>query len=363
MPNYFYYLMDRTYRLFDDNLELFNSMLKDIASAKRYVFIETYRFGIGSIGEKFRNALIKKAKEGLRVKVLIDGWGSNSDTSFYTPLIEAGVELRIYRKLKFARTYFAKNHCRNHRKLIIIDNTISYIGSSNLTAYSLNWRELNLRINEPTLTKLFKNSFNESFRSYDKYSLSKHSYKRNQYYNSWIFLQDVPNPYRQTIKKKYEQMIDSAEKEIIIESPYFLPGYKLRKKLCEAVERGVNVIAIMPYHSDVHLVDIIRRKYLGELHEGGVTLRFFNQGNLHAKCLMIDNDVFSISSANFDYRSFRYQYEVALIGDEQKVLDPLRNHIDITLSNCQEFNYENWKKRSRVEKFFEWILLPMRYFL
>jgi cardiolipin synthase A/B len=355
--------MNSTFQLFDDNLELFNSMLHDIESAKKYVFLETYRFGIGPIGEKFRFALIKKAREGVRVKVLIDGWGSNSDISFFTPLIEAGVEFRIYKKLKIDRSYFVKNHCRNHRKLIIIDNAISYMGSSNLTSYSLNWRELNLRINEQTLSRLFKNSFNESFRSYNKYSLSKHSYKRNQYYNSWIFLQDVPNPYRQTIKKKYEQMIDKAEKEIIIESPYFLPGHKLRKKLCEAVQRSVNVIIIMPYHSDVHLVDIIRRKYLGELYEGGVTLKFYDKGNLHAKCLTIDNEIFSISSANFDYRSFRYQYEIALIGDEKSVLKSLINHIDTTLYNCKEFNYDNWKNRSRVEKFAEWILLPIRYLL
>lgn len=355
--------MGENYQLYSDNLVLFNDMLKSIEQAQKCIQLETFRFGIGSIGEKFRLALIIKARQGLKVKVLIDAWGSDYDNSFFGPLVEAGVDLRVYKKIKLARTYFMKNHCRNHRKILMIDNEITYIGSSNLTSYSLSWRELNLKIKDPDLTKLFRYSFNESFRSYNKYTLTKKSYKRNQYHNSWVLVQDVPNPYRQIIKKYYQKMIDKAKKEIIIESPYFLPGHILRKKLCEAAERGVKVVVTMPIHSDVRLVDIVRRKYLGELYEGGVDIRFYIAGNLHSKGFMIDDEVFSISSSNFDYRSFRYQYELALIGREKSVLEDLRIHFDTTLALSQEFDYESWKRRSGIEKFFEWILLPIRYLL
>lgn len=355
--------MESQFKIFNDNLVLFNDMLSEIESAKKSIYLETFRFGTGLIGEKFRSALIKKSKEGLKIRVLVDAWGSDYDNSFFSPLIEAGIELRVFKKLKLARTYFIKNHCRNHRKILLIDNSITYIGSSNITSYSVSWRELNLKVQNLELAKLFRYSFNESFRSFNKYTLTKKSYKRNQYYNSWVLLQDVPNPYRQTIKKYYQKMIDSATKEIIIESPYFLPGHILRKKLCEAAKRGVNVIVIIPYHSDVRLVDIVRRKYLGELHQGGVKIRFFTQGNLHSKGFMVDNQVFSISSSNFDYRSFRYQYELALIGEEKSILEDLRIHFDTTLSNSREFDFESWQKRSGIEKFFEWLLLPLRYLL
>src|SRR5574344_737177 len=192
--------MSDTYRLFDENLELFSSMLDDIDKAKRFICLEIYRFGIDSIGEKFRFALIKKAKEGVKVRVLIDAWGSGEDTSFYTPLQKAGIQLRVYRKLKIDRTYIIKNHCRNHRKLLIIDNNIGYIGSSNLTDYSLSWRDLNMRVKEEGLVRLLHHAFNDSFSTYDKYSISPQSYKRPLFYNSWLFFQDVPNPYRQKIK-------------------------------------------------------------------------------------------------------------------------------------------------------------------
>ena len=353
--------MNSKYQVIDDNLELFSLMLKDISSATKSICLEIYRFGQDAMGEKFLNALIDSANRGVRVKVLIDAWGSGTDLGFFSHLIDLGGEVRVYKKMNFERAYFVKNHCRNHRKLIIIDNQISYIGSSNITAYSLSWKELNLRIDDKDLTRLFIRSFRDSFRSYNKYSFSNLSYKRDMHLYSWLFIQDVPNMYRQRIKNQYEKMIDEAKEEIIIETPYFLPGHVLRKKLSDAVERGVRVRVMTPHHSDVRLVDIIRRKYLGELHLSGVELCFYTQGNLHAKGLMIDNKLFSISSSNFDYRSFRYQYELALIGDEIEVIEKLQRHFEATYENCISFNYENWKTRPRIEKFFEWVLLPFRY--
>ncbi|MDR0971452.1 MAG: phosphatidylserine/phosphatidylglycerophosphate/cardiolipin synthase family protein [Bacteroidales bacterium] len=355
--------MDSLFRVFDDNGILFDNMLENISKAKSSVYLETYRFATDSLGKKFRDILIEKAKAGVKVMVLIDAWGSDFDNEFFEPLVQSGALLRVYKKILWQRRYFSKNHCRNHRKILIIDDRISYIGSSNLTEYSISWRELNLRIEEENLVKLFKTSFEESFRSYNKYSTKKKSYKRNKYYNSWVLLQDVPTPYNQTIKRYYQNMISLSKKEIIIESPYFLPGYKIRKRLCEAAQRGVKVTVIMPYHSDVHLVDIVRRKYLGELHQGGVTLMFYTLGNLHSKGFMVDNEVFSISSANFDYRSFRYQYELALIGKEPSIINSLKTHFEITLNNSRQFDYFSWQRRSRVEKLFEYLLLPFRYLM
>ena len=88
---------------------------------------------------------------------------------------------------------------------------------------------------------------------------------------------------------------------------------------------------------------------------------FFSPYNLHAKLLIIDNKTFSISSANFDYRSFRYQYEISLIGQEPEVLRQLEIHVRETLASSEEFNYERWVNRPLIEKIFEWVLLPFRH--
>ena len=132
--------------------------------------------------------------------------------------------------------------------------------------------------------------------------------------------------------------------------------------MMDASNRGVAVTVIMPKHSDVRMVDILRNKYLGMLHNAGVKLLFYMPYNLHAKLLMIDEAIFSISSANFDYRSFRYQYEVALIGSEPEILRQLQDHVSETMRNSQPFDHESYIRRPLIEKIFEWILLPFRHF-
>ena len=95
--------------------------------------------------------------------------------------------------------------------------------------------------------------------------------------------------------------------------------------------------------------------------KAGVKLHFYTAGNLHAKGVMIDNEIFSISSANFDYRSFRYQYELALIGKEPQLLPQLQEHFDSTLKYCTSFDYASWKRRSTIDRIIEFMLLPFRY--
>lgn len=353
--------MQEEFKIFDDNLLLYESMLDDIHKSKQSVWIEVFRFNKDAMGEKFRSLLYDKLQEGVEVKLLVDAWGTGRDETFFEPLIKAGAEVRIYRKMKFGKAFLAKNHCRNHRKLIIIDSEIAYIGSSNISAYCLNWRECNIRIKNDDLLTIFRRSFKDSFRSFERYSFKNIGSKRHLHSGEWVFIQDFPNIYRQKIKTKYERMLSQAKSEIIIESPYFLPGHNLRKKLTEAAQRGVNTIIVMPKHSDVRFVDIIRRHFLGILHEAGVKIYFYTKSNLHSKAVMIDNAIFSISSANFDYRSFRYQYELALIGKEKAIIPQLREHFDSTMKHCTSFNYQEWKNRSLFQRISEVILLPFRY--
>ncbi|MBQ9253387.1 MAG: phosphatidylserine/phosphatidylglycerophosphate/cardiolipin synthase family protein [Bacteroidales bacterium] len=355
--------MSKKYTIYDDNLKLFDAMTDDIRKAKRNIFLETFRFGKDSIGEKFRLVLYQKAKEGVEIKLLLDAWGTGRDLSFFQPLIEAGVEVRLYRKVRLTRGILAKNHCRNHRKFLIIDSEIAYMGSSNITAYSINWRELNLRTTDRNLIKVFRRSFRDSYRNYNKYDIPFVASYKTYHFGKWSFIQDYPDTYRQRVKSKYEKMIQEAKEEVIVETPYFLPGHQLRKELVDAAKRGVNVKVLIPYNSDVRVVDIIRRHYLGKLYEEGVKFNFYLAGNLHAKSLMIDGKVFSISSSNFDYRSFRYQYEIALIGEENDIISQLTEHHNHTMKLSKDFDYDNWKKRPGIDKIIEYILLPFRYLM
>ena len=351
------------YKLFDDPLQYFNSMLNDIDNAKKYIYLENYRMGNDSIGMKFRNVLTKKAKEGLEVKVLLDSWGTSLSHSFFKEFEKYGGRVRYFKKIKFAFDFFTKNHRRNHRKLLIIDDNISYIGSGNLTAYSIVWRELMLRMKDHGLTKLFKKAFYDSYEIYNKYIFNKFAGRKTLFYGDFSIIRDLPSIYRQSIKKKYETLIKKAKSEVIIETPYFLPGFKLRKEMMEAAARGVKVTVIIPEHSDVKIADLLRSKYLGILHKNNINIQFFKPFNLHAKCMLVDNRIFAIGTSNFDYRSFRYQHEIMLCGEEPVIVNELAVHIIQSLSDSMPFDYKRWKGRPRIQKLFEHILVPFRHLL
>ncbi len=269
--------------------------------------------------------------------------------------------MKFFEKIKINSDIFTRGHRRDHRKIMVIDDKISYIGSANITGYNLNWRELALRT-RGGIALTFRKIFEQNFESFNPYSITtKISYSKTMKYGDFELIRDVPSIPLQRSKKRYTQMIRSATESVLIETPYFLPGFLLRKALMDAAKRGVNVKVIMPMHSDVRIVDILRNKYFGLYYKSNMKLLFYSPYNLHAKLLVIDNRSFSISSANFDYRSFRYMYEISLIGKEPAVLRQLEKHIQETLNSSTEFNFTNRQSRPMIEKIFEWILLPLRH--
>jgi len=353
---------ENKHQLFDDPLRFYNAMLDDIAQAAEYIYLESYKFSHDSMGLRFKDAITRKAKEGVKVRVLIDSWGASVTHSFFAELIQHGGEVRFFTKIKFVLDYFTKNHRRNHRKLLIIDDKISYIGSANINDYCINWRELVLRVHG-NLAASFRKVFDLDFKIYNTYFFEKNSYIRLIRHEDYEIVRDVPSIAKKRINKKYIELIKNAKKEIIIETPYFLPGFFLRKALTDAAKNGVEVKIVLPKRSDVGLADILRNKYLGPLSLSNIRFFYFLTTNLHAKAILIDDEVFTIGSPNFDYRSFRYMHEIILVGRDKNIVDQLRCHIDITLADCEPFEYTLWKNRPRFQRFVEWLLLPFRHFL
>lgn len=349
-------------KVISDTSKIFDSMLDDIDNAKQYIYLETYKFADGSIGASFRDKLTQKAKEGVKVRLLIDSWGSYVSEQFFEELINHGGEVKFFRKLKLSINSFMKNHERNHRKILVIDNKITYISSLNFTNYCLKWREISIRISGG-IAKLFKTIFLQNFNLKNTYKFSKKRYTRPFKIGDYEIIRDVPSVIYQRLRKKIIHLINLSEKEIIIETPYFLPTRTIRDALVRAAtERNVSIKIIMPLHSDVKTVDILKDYYLGNLYHSGIKILFYTLKNLHSKLFIIDNNYY-IGTSNFDYRSFRYQFEVGLIGKDENIRDQLKQHINETSNGCIGFDYSKWKKRSIWQKAAELILIPLRHFL
>ncbi len=349
-----------SHRLYSEPPRYNEAMLHDIGQAGRYIYLETYKFANDEVGLRFREALTNAAKRGVQVKLLLDSWGVSYTESFFSELIAYGGEVRFFRKIIYTFDFFTKNHRRNHRKFLLIDDNISYMGSANITGYSLQWRESVIRLTGG-ITFIFKRSFLESYKIYRKYIFNKFTYKKSKIIDQFELVEDMPSIYRQRVKTKLERLISKAKREIIIETPYFLPGYKMRKSLADAASRGVSVKIILPRHSDVRSIDLLSSKYYGFYYSKKISLVFYSINNLHAKLLLIDGETFGIGSPNIDYRSFRYQHEVMLFGTHKGIVEEVRRHVTETMQNCLAFDHVSWMRRPRIEKVLGWLLLPFRH--
>ncbi len=349
-----------SHKLYSEPPRFYQAMLNDIEQAERYIFLEVYKFGNDEVGLQFREAITKAAERGVHVKLLLDSWGVSYDETFFTDLISLGGEVRFFRKILYTFDFFTKNHRRNHRKFLLIDDHISYMGSANITGYSLEWRESVIRLSG-SITLLFKRSFLESYKIYNKYIFNKFTFKKSRFLDQFELVEDMPSIYRQRVKTKLERLISKAKREIIIETPYFLPGHKMRKILADAAGRGVRVKIILPRHSDVRSIDLLSSKYYGFYYSNNISLIFYMINNLHAKLILIDGETFGIGSPNIDYRSFRYQHEVMLFGTHKGIVEEVRSHVDETIRNCQDFDHLSWLRRPRIEKVLGWLLLPFRH--
>lgn len=349
-----------SHRLYSEPMRFYEAMLDDIGQAERYIYLETYKFGNDEVGLLFLDALTKAAQRGVQIKLLVDSWGVSYNEEFFSKLIALGGEVRFFRKILYTFDFFTKNHRRNHRKFLLIDDQISYLGSANITGYSLQWRESVIRLTGG-ITLLFKRSFLDSYKIYRTYIFNKFSYKKSKFLDKFELVEDMPSIYRQRLKTKLERLFSKAKKEIILETPYFLPGYKMRKCLADAAKRGVSVKVILPRHSDVRSIDLLSSKYYGFYHSNNIRLIFYSLNNLHAKLLMIDGETFGIGSPNFDYRSFRYQHEVMLFGTHKGIVDEVKRHVEETMMNCLPFDHLSWMRRPRIEKVLGWMLLPFRH--
>lgn len=350
-----------SYQLFASSAEWIDSLLKDIALAKRYIYVEMYRIHNDNLGHRICKALADKAKQGVQVKVLVDSWGSSQFNSGFKEITNNGGWVGFFKHIVITLHWFSKNHERNHRKIICIDDEISYLGSANIAEYSLDWRESILRI-EGQICKTFKKLIEENIKiNLAKIRLPKY-YKR-LIKDGFTIIREKPSIQFQKTRSFYTSLIKKAKKEITIITPYFLPGVFIRKSLYKASNQGINVKIIIPLHSDVNSADYIRDLYLGYFQKKGIHLYFYTPTNIHAKILLIDNKLYTLGSSNFDYRSFRYMYELTIGGAQKEIINLLNGYIVDTLKDCQVLDVKKTLKKPWYINLYSIILLPFRRLL
>ena len=349
----------KNFEVLSEPRKIYKRMLEDIKSAKKSVYLETYIYNNDKIGRKFKKEIMKKASEGVKIMLLIDSWGSHVDKKYFSKLIKLGAEVKFFREIQYVIRMLTKNHERNHRKLLLIDSEISYIGSINITNSCINWRELVLRL-DGEISYALEKSFMKNWEASGNFNKKK---VKNIIHKGFEIINDFPSEIKRITEKKYTELIKTARKRIMIETPYFVPSGKIRKAFYKAVKRGVKIDIIVPYISDMRIADLVRNRYFEILNKNGINIHYYTPRMIHSKLLIIDDRFFILGSSNLDYRSFMHQYEINLLGRDKKIIKSLTEYFKKDLSECKPFNYEEWKKRASTGKIIEIILSVFRRYM
>ncbi|MBP1965146.1 cardiolipin synthase [Paenibacillus aceris] len=337
----------------------YEAMLKAIEKATEHIHFEFYTIRHDETGMRFQEALIRKAMEGVKVRVIYDGIGSYSLSKAYINRCkQAGIE--IYPFLRPLIAFFDKRmNYRNHRKIIVIDGLVGFVGGINIGNEYLGgdpklgfWRDTHLQLHGDSvyyLQQTFMTDwlFVSSERLADNSLFPEHDEPRSSLVQ---VISSGPDAYWDAIQEMFFAGIVAAKKRIYMTTPYFIPDASITMALKTAVISGVDVRIILPYKADSRIVQYASRSYLLELMQAGVQFYLYHEGFMHAKVMIIDHIMATVGTANVDMRSFFSNFELNAVMFNRDVIDRLEADFLMDLKGCKELKLSEFEQRSRVEK-------------
>ena len=356
----------------------FPVLVKALLNAKNHIHLEYYIYENDITGNEIAEILIKKAKEGVEVRFMYDDFGSHGlGKSFIQRLKRAGVQTAPFYKIKWYALASRINY-RNHRKIIIIDGNVSFVGGINMsdkyrndleTKNRLYWRDTHLMITGQAtayLQYLFVCDWN--FCSNTKLAYSEVYFPDTS--QQEIIENDVvqiaasgPDSAQPLIFYSLLEAISCAKKSIYITSPYFIPGESLMDALIIAIQSGLDVKVLIPGISDSKMVNAAASAYYTELLQYGAKIYKYNKGFVHAKTMVIDNDLSIIGSANMDYRSFDLNFEVNAMVYSKNIANQLTVAFEDDLKVSEQIDKDSWINRPKYIHLWEKVVRLLSPFL
>jgi len=350
------------YTLLNNGENKFPDVLEELNKANSFIHMEYYAWENDIRGNQIKEVLLKKAKEGIKVRVLYDAYASKGiKNNIAKELTAGGVD--IYPIIKIIFTKFASrfNH-RDHRKIIIIDGIVGYVGGINISDRydnsidtNLYWRDTHVKIKGKTVWNIQRHfivSWN-SVVSTAKLTYNKNLFpeikntKKDQEMAQIVAggpLDNIPN-----IMLTYFKIFNLTTKTLFISNPYFIPNASILNALKQAAISGVDVRILVPEKSDSSLVGATTKFYFKELLEVGVKIYLYQKGFLHAKTLVADSYLSVVGTANMDLRSFDLNFEIMSLIYGMNFAKEMEKDFRYDLTFSKELNYKDWMKKGKFK--------------
>lgn len=340
-----------------------NQLLGDIADARQSIHVQFFKFEDDAVGQCIGEALAQKAKEGVEVRMLFDDLSNIKSKWYYYKLHQQGVQIRGFGHayIPFLRK---KDNYRNHRKVVVIDGAIGYMGGMNIADRYYQglswgeWRDTQIRIQGPAVAQL-----QHAFLSDWCYETC-HLLADKKYFPVLEPKGDLPvkvltsGPIGDgpTIMQEFCRIVDQSQRYVYWESPYFIPTKEVMQSICNAARRGVDVRIIIPPRGDRGiLTPLASKSYMQKALAAGVKIYFYQKGYMHSKIMTCDDRVATVGSTNIDPRSYLLDLEINAFVDNKEYAIEIKNIFMADEKESELITKENWSQRPIIQRIFECI--------
>lgn len=356
-------------KLLKSGREKFIDLFEAIREAKHHIHLEYFNFRNDSIANALFDLLAQKVKEGVEVRAMFDAFGNWSNNRplkkrHLRKIREQGIEIVKFDPFKFPYINHAAH--RDHRKIAVIDGEIAYTGGMNIADYYINglpkigtWRDMHMRLEGDVvhdLQEIFLTIWNKETKQQvgGKAYFPPHPAHSDTTRITIAVVDRTPKKNSRMLSHAYAMSIYSAQKNVRIVNPYFVPTSSITKALRKTIDRGVKVEIMLSSASDIPFTPDAALYKVHKLMKRGAIVYLYNGGFHHSKIMMVDSLFCTIGTANLNSRSLRYDYETNAFIFDNEITRELNEMFDADVPHCTRLTPEVWKKRSPWKKFVGW---------
>ena len=357
------YYPDNDIEIFTMGTPMFEAFKRDLRAAQKSINIQFYIFEDDKLGHEIRDILVERAAAGVTVRVIYDHVGSfKSKDKFFDEMSSHGVQAYPFFKVAFP-PFGTRINWRNHRKIAVIDGKVGYIGGMNIADRYIDggkhrhWRDTHVRLTGPAVGAMhysFAVDWNFMGQPLIEDEMESPS---SEHGNMGVQLvPSGPTSQWSNIAFMFQKAIANARQRVYIQTPYFLPTEGLLKALQTAALAKVDVRIMMPRRSDSTMLRFASFSYIAECLQSGIKFYLYNEGMLHAKTMVVDDELSSVGSTNFDFRSFEHNFEANLFVYSKDFNRRMADIFEQDMSRCSRVVASAWRRRPYGEKAAESIL-------
>jgi len=359
---------DGTITTYTYGRDLYDDMLRAIEDAQRVVLFESYIWKGDEVGQLFKTALAEAAARGVEVYCVFDSFANLVVPPRFKQMPPGIKVLRYPVYPAGLRFYDLRRYGRDHRKILVVDDTAAFIGGYNVgAAYATEWRDTHLRITGPgvvDLKRAFADFWNLNRRKRVGASQPPLLIEAPSAWDAAVrFHRNVPRLMMFPIRAMYLEAINRASTNVWLTTAYFLPDQDFVDAIKDAAARGVDVRVLLPLKSNHIVTDWISRGYFTQLLEAGVRIFRFRDAMIHAKTATVDGSWTTVGTANIDRLSLSGNYEINVEVIDHELAAAMEEIFATDCSNSLELTMQEWQARDMHRKFTEYVLTPLRPFL